>query len=120
MGNFPSEHGRLRWIPLAAIALLLLAAPTIAWAGSLGDAKAKGWVGEQADGFVGIVDPGAPADVKALVASVNERRAEGYRDIAKENGTSLAAVAALAGERNIGATQAGHFVKRAGKGWEKK
>lgn len=121
MGNLRrSERSRLRRVALAVVALLVLAVPTAAWAGSLGDAKAKGWVGEQADGYVGIVDASAPADVAALVKAVNGKRKQGYADIAKQNGTSLAAVAARAGERNIEKTQAGHFVKRSGAGWAKK
>jgi hypothetical protein len=120
MSNSRSERSRLRWVSLAAVALLLLSAPTSAWAGGLGDAKAKGWVGEQADGYIGIVDSGAPADVKTLVKTINGKRKQGYADIAKENGTSLAAVAARAGERNIAKTKPGHFVKRSGGGWEKK
>jgi hypothetical protein len=120
MRNSRSERSRRRWISLAALALLLLSTPTIAWAGGLGDAKAKGWVGEQADGYVGIVDSGAPGDVKALVKSVNGKRKQGYAAIAKENGTSLESVAARAGERNIAKTKSGHFVKPSGGGWKKK
>ena len=116
----PRERCRLHWLALATITALLFVAPTTAWAGSLGDAKAAGWIGEQADGMVGIVDSSAPDSAKALVQSVNAKRREGYASIAKKNGTSITAVAALAGDRNIAKTQPGHYVKRSGEGWQKK
>jgi uncharacterized protein YdbL (DUF1318 family) len=120
MKNSVREHRRLHWLSLAAIAALLFIAPPAAWADGLGDAKAAGWVGEQADGMLGIVDSSAPASAKALVESVNAKRREGYASIAKKNGTSPSAVAARAGDRNISKTQAGHYVKRSGEGWKKK
>jgi len=109
-----------RRLALAAIAALLFAAPPTAWADSLGDAKAAGWIGEQADGMLGIVDSGAPADAKALVQSVNAKRREGYAAIAKKNGTSPDAVAARAGARNIAKTRPGHYIRPSGGGWTKK
>jgi uncharacterized protein YdbL (DUF1318 family) len=120
MKNFPRERRRLHWLSLAAIVALLFVAPPAAWADGLGDAKAAGWVGEQADGMLGIVNSSAPASAKALVDSVNAKRREGYASIAKKNGTSPASVAARAGDRNIGKTRAGHYVKRSGEGWQKK
>ena len=120
MKNSPRERCRLHWLALAAIAALLFVAPSAVWAGSLSDAKAAGWVGEQADGLLGIVDSSAPESAKALVKSVNAKRREGYASIAKKNGTSITAVAALAGDRNIAKTQPGHYVKRSGEGWQKK
>lgn len=116
----PRERHRRHWLWLAVTASLLFVAPPAAWADGLGDAKAAGFVGEQADGMLGIVDGSAPASVKSLVESVNAKRWEGYASIAKKNGTSPVAVAALAGERNIDKTQAGHYVKRSGEGWQKK
>ena len=120
MKNFVREQRRLHWLSLAAIAALLFVIPSAAWADGLGDAKAAGWVGEQADGMLGIVDSSAPASVKALVQSVNSKRIDGYAEIAKKNGTSPAAVAALAGQRNIDRTQTGHYIKPSGGGWQKK
>jgi len=120
MKYFPHERSRIHWLSLAAIAVLLFIAPATAWADGLGEAKAAGWVGEQADGMLGIVDSSAPASAKALIESVNAKRREGYASIAKKNGTSITAVAALAGDRNIAKTQPGHYVKRSGEGWQKK
>jgi len=120
MKTIPSRQRRLHWLSLAAIAALLFIAPSTAWADSLGEAKAAGWVGEQADGMLGIANSSAPASAKSLVQSVNAKRRDGYASIAKKNGTSTAAVAARAGDRNISKTQAGHYVKRSGEGWTKK
>lgn len=93
--------------PLAA--LLLLAAPPVV-AGTLEDAKSAGWVGERADGMLGIVRSDAPGDVRALVARVNEGRAEEYQRIARANGVSVDAVAALAGEKLIDRAAPGEYV----------
>lgn len=88
---------------------LLLAAPALAV--DLDTAKASGLVGEQLDGYVGLVNVGAPAEVKALVDDVNQKRREHYADIARRNGTEPRAVAALAGAKLVEKTPAGQWVK---------
>jgi uncharacterized protein YdbL (DUF1318 family) len=120
MKKIARKHHRLHWLSLAAIATLFFIAPQLAWADGLAEAKAAGWVGEQADGMLGIVDSSAPASAESLVVSVNAKRRDGYASIAQKNGTSVAAIAARAGERNIAKTQAGHYVMRSGEGWTKK
>ena len=55
-----------RWLaPVSALVLALAAAPVLA--ADLDGAKAAGQVGERVDGYLGLVDANAPADVKALV-----------------------------------------------------
>jgi uncharacterized protein YdbL (DUF1318 family) len=103
----------------AAVALVLLIAPA-AQAADLDSAKAAGQIGEQRDGLLGLVKADAPADVKALVASVNAKRKEAYAKIAKKNGTTPAAVAALAGEKAIAKTAPGHYIQNASGAWVKK
>lgn len=82
----------------------------IASALTLEEAKAQGFVGERPDGFVGIVDPKAPAAVRALVEEVNAKRRTAYQEIAHKNGVPFEAVAALAGKKLIEKTPPGQWV----------
>lgn len=109
-------------VPLLALVLalggLLLAAP--AQAGALDDAKDAGWVGERRDGFVGLVRRDAPDDVKALVEEINRKRRATYERIAERRGTTVVAVAALAGEKLIREAPDGHFVQDPEGDWVRK
>ena len=114
------ERRDLRAVALAfAAALALLIAPA-AHAISLDDAKAAGYVGERTDGLLGLVRSDAPADIKQLVQSVNAKRKQSYANIAKKNGTTVAAVASLAGEKAIARTKPGNFIQDASGRWVKK
>jgi uncharacterized protein YdbL (DUF1318 family) len=99
-----------------AAAFALLIAPA-AHADALDAAKSAGFVGERRDGLLGLVKSDAPADVKALVQSVNAKRKDKYAAIAKKNGTTVAAVAALAGEKAIAKTNPGNYVQNAAGEW---
>lgn len=101
---------RLALVPaLAALAFGLALAPPAA-ALDLDGAKAQGLIGEQTDGYVGAVAADAAADVKQLVAQVNAKRRAAYEDIARRNGTAVAAVAALAGQKLIDRAPAGAWI----------
>jgi uncharacterized protein YdbL (DUF1318 family) len=104
----------------AAAALLLLSLAPSAWAESLDAAKAAGQVGERPDGYVGVVDANAPPDVRQMVESVNAKRRAEYARIAKQNGTPVDAVAALAGQKLIERTPPGQYVMGVDVRWVKK
>ncbi|MDA1371508.1 MAG: YdbL family protein [Proteobacteria bacterium] len=104
----------------AAIVLLMALLVPTAYAVTLQEAKAAGLVGEQMNGYVGMVVANAEADVVALVQDVNNQRRERYREIAQQNGISLEAVAALAYERAVEATQAGHYIQDQSGRWVRK
>jgi hypothetical protein len=89
-----------------------------AGAADLGSAKAAGYVGEQPNGYLGVV-PGAPGDVPSLVNSINAQRRAAYQNIAQSNGTSLAAVEQLAGQKAIAKTPAGQYILSGGR-WVRK
>ncbi len=110
----------LRFAAVLVAVLLVVAHAPAARADALDDARASGLVGERADGYVGLVDPDAPAVVKQLVADVNRRRAHQYETIAKKNGTNATAVAALAGAKLVDRAPAGQFVMDASGNWKKK
>lgn len=87
---------------------------------TLQEAKAEGLVGEQTDGYVGLVVNNAPADVQALVRDVNDERRQRYQEIARENGISVEQVTAVAYERAVQATQSGHYIQNASGRWVQK
>jgi uncharacterized protein YdbL (DUF1318 family) len=112
---------RDNWTSRAISALLIsIVALSVAAAGSLTQYKADGLIGEQANGYIGIVSQNAPAEVKKLVAEVNARRKAGYQDIAKKQGTRLEDVEKVGGNKAIEKTLKGNYIRDAGGRWRKK
>lgn len=108
-------------VRIAAIGLLLLglgAGP--AFAGALEDAKAAGQVGERIDGYLGVVDSGAPGSVKSMVNQINAEREAKYAEIAKKQGAPVAAVAQIAGKKLIERAGSGEYVMGADGKWQQK
>jgi uncharacterized protein YdbL (DUF1318 family) len=105
----------------ALLALALVAVPSgFALADQLGAAKKAGTVGERPDGYLGVVDKSAGPEVKALVEKINGKRREKYRGIAEKRGTSVKAVAALAGEKLVKNASAGEYVMTGAGKWVRK
>jgi len=100
--------------------ILLFLGAQAANAATLDDAKAAGQIGESVDGYVHLVDPNAPADVKALVTDVNNQRKEKYAGIAVTRGASVEDVAALAGAKLVERAPAGQYVMDSSGAWRKK
>ena len=98
--------------PLLALALAL---PVLAL--DLGDAKARGLVGETASGYLAAVK--SSPEIEALVRDINAQRKAHYQKIANQHQVGLAAVEARAGQKAIDKTPAGQFVDTGG-GWQKK
>ena len=72
-------------------------------AANLGQAKSQGWVCEQNNGYLKVAKPNAPADVKALVNSINGKRRSEYARIAGKNKVSPDQVGQLTAQKVIGA-----------------
>jgi uncharacterized protein YdbL (DUF1318 family) len=85
----------------------------------LSDAKRAGHLGEQADGYVGVV-PGAPPSARALADRTNGERAAHYGEIAAKTGTSPAAVAATAGQKRIARASPGEWIRDANGKWQQR
>jgi hypothetical protein len=100
------------------ITLGLFALPVAAQ--SLDAAKADGQIGERIDGYVGVVDASAPGDIKRLVDEVNAGREAKYAEIAAERGTSVQAVAQIAGQKLIERAARGEYVMGADGRWRQK
>ncbi len=89
-------------------------------ASSLQTAKSQGWIGEQRNGYIGLVTPGVSDDVKKLVSEVNNKRRAIYTKLAGKQKISLGQVEALAGARNIKKTASGQYVQNEDGNWVKK
>lgn len=110
------------WMKQVFAALLIsMMSVTVAVAESpLTQPKADGLIGEQADGYLGLVTQNAPADIKKLVNEVNAKRKAGYEEIAAKQGTSLTAVEKVGGNTAIEKTLPGNYVRDANGVWHKK
>jgi uncharacterized protein len=91
-----------------------------AQAGPLEDAKAAGLVGERIDGYLGVVDSGAPANVRSLVDQINAERRARYAEIAQKQGAPVEAVAQIAGTKLIERAGPGEYVMGASGQWQRK
>lgn len=91
-----------------------------AFAMDLQQAKSAGWVGEQVDGYIGLVRGDAPPEVRQLVNSINDQRRQHYRRIAGEQGIEVKQVELLAAEKAIEKTPPGQHVQNTSGSWLRK
>jgi uncharacterized protein YdbL (DUF1318 family) len=110
-------------IAIAAAALMLAGTPALAQGAAekatVDAAKAAGTVGEQGDGFLGIVTT-ADAAVTAAVTAINAGRAQVYADTGAKSGAGREAAGQAVGTQLIARTPAGQFVKPLGGAWTRK
>ncbi len=103
----------------AAAIVLFLAGPAAACPAAVEDACRAGLVGEQADGYLGVLG-NAPPDVAALVQSINSQRRAEYERIAQNQGVSSKDVGALQGPKQFDRLQSGQYYRDASGNWVKK
>lgn len=103
---------------------LLLTLSSYAWSMDLSTAMSKlstvknqGLVGEQQDGYLGVVKN--QNDAQSVVQLINQARNEQYQKMAKTHNVNLSEIEALAGKKAIEKTSSGHYIKIDGK-WMKK
>lgn len=114
----PTPRARTQRTLLVSLLLVALGCFSLpAFADELDDARDRGLVGEQLDGYLGVVPSNPPASVKKLASRINAARLEKYRGIADKRGTSVEAVAALAGRKLIERARPGTYVQAKGGGW---
>lgn len=107
----------------SAVAALVLAA-TVSGAQAASPmieaAKAKCVVGEQADGYLGVVDAmAASEEIKREVRAVNQQRKAAYANLAAKNGVTIEDAAALTGKRLVENASAGQCVRTPDGTWAK-
>lgn len=93
---------------------------TAANAMGLGEAKSSGLIGERSDGYLGIVDGNASAEVRQLVDSINSKRRAEYRRIASQNDISVNDVARMTAQKLAGRVAPGHYYQTAGGQWRRR
>lgn len=106
-----------------AAAAALGASPALALAASaaIEQAKAACVVGEQADGYLGVVDASkADAALQREVASINQQRKAAYAQLASRSGVTIEIAAALTAEKLIAQAPPGHCVRDGDGAWLKK
>lgn len=110
------------WITKVFFALLIstLMMSVAVAASPLTQPKADGFIGEQANGYIGLVRQDVPAEIKELVNDTNARRKAGYQKIAAKQGTSLAEVEKVGGNTAIEKTRSGDYIRDASGVWRKK
>ncbi len=110
--NFSTRIAHAMFIVLTLCASLVFAA-------DMDTAKENGAIGERLDGYLGLVNTSAAADVVELVKSINQKRKVQYQRIAQTNDLSLEQVQTLAGTKTIKKTSPGNWIQTS-EGWQKK
>jgi len=112
---------RNKWIKNLFLMLIIsILTTSIALASPLTQPKADGLIGEQANGYIGLVQQNVPADIRKLVDEANAKRREGYQEIAAKQGVSLESVELVGGNTAIEKTLPGNYVRDASGVWRKK
>jgi hypothetical protein len=118
--TFRSTQKRLL---IAATAIALTGVAAVAYAQSrdpaYAAARAAGQVGEQPDGYLGVVGGGS-AELRALVADINIRRKAAYTQSAQSSGATVEQFAFTSGCNLIAQTKAGEMYKTPTGAWEKR
>ncbi|WP_372870412.1 YdbL family protein [Shewanella sp.] len=89
-----------------------------AFAMDLQEAKSQGYLGEQQNGYLGLVTDNAEA--RAVMEEVNAKRRAHYEKIAAKNKIATADVAKMAAEKAMKAADKGHFIQDESGKWIKK
>ena len=91
------------------IAAFSLFFSSVVFALDLDEAKQNGLVGEQINGYLGVVVE--QNDVTALIEEINAKRKAKYMELAEKNNITLQQVEKLAANKAYSKTEAGHFIQ---------
>ena len=109
-----------RLLSILAAALLVFAPAAHAASPAIEQAKAQGVIGERADGYLGFVQERVDSSLVAEVEENNIQRRNLYTQTAQQQGVSVEAVAAIAGQQQIDRTPPGQWYKDASNNWVQK
>jgi|CEGF01.1.fsa_nt_gi uncharacterized protein YdbL (DUF1318 family) len=107
-------YKRVIWI------MVLLLASLPAWALSLEQAKTQGLIGEQLNGYVGIVTASPSAELHSLVTDINQQRRALYQQSAQEASVTLEVFEIRAGQRLQGRAKTGEYLQDQNGQWRRK
>ena len=119
MKKLQTKAGRLFTV-LPIYLLIMSLGISLAVAGALDQPKADGLIGEQANGYLGLVRQDVPPDIKALVRDVNAKRKSRYQSIAQKQAVPLSEVEKVGGTTAIDRTLSGNYIKDSSGRWRKK
>ena len=102
------------------VCALLFAGAQTAMADPLDAPRAAGLVGERYDGYAQIRDSNAPADVAALVRSINRQRKDYYDQIAKKENVSSSEVGKLYANKIFQSAPRGYWFMDQSGAWKRK
>lgn len=89
-----------------------------AWAIDIREAKDQLLVGEAITGYVAAVHPPATAEVRALIAEVNNKRKSHFEETARKTGATVAQVAYRFYELAVQKTAPGHYYQDSNGNWK--
>lgn len=97
----------------AVLLALLASAPVFALSlneamSALPAAKSDGQLGEQPDGYLGVVS--ASRNAAEIAKQINQARREEYQRLAEENSIQLRDVESIAGKKALERTSAGQYI----------
>lgn len=113
----------MRWkFALTAALVACISLPALAMSlneamSSLSGAKDSGLVGEQPNGYLGVIQPGVRA--QEIADLINQARRAEYQKVAQQNGIGLGDVEAIAGQKALERTPGGQYIQVNGK-WVRK
>jgi uncharacterized protein YdbL (DUF1318 family) len=107
---------------IVALGAIAFSATAAAASPAVDAAKAKCVIGEQYDGYLGVIDAaGVDEALRREVRSINLQRKGVYADLATRNGVTVEVAASLTAERLMNSAPSGHCVlPGAGQNWVKK
>ena len=109
------------WMLAAAGALVLSSAVAGAASPAIEDAKANCIVGEQSDGYLGIVDASkADEALRREVRANNQQRKTIYAEFAAKNGLTVETAAAIFAEQQVNGAPSGQCVRDPNGTWMRK
>ena len=95
--------------------------PVLAASALVENAKDNCIVGEQADGYLGVVDgASASAELQREIRDINQQRKAVYANLAKRNGVTIEVAAALTAEKLMNQATSGQCVQSSSGEWIKR
>ena len=101
-----------------AVAILATSAPAQEPT-AIANARRAGLIGERYDGYIGVVSPGIPAQLRSQVAAINIRRRALYSDLAARKGVSPEEVGITAACSLLRRISVGEFYLPGQGGWRR-
>ena len=114
------KYYKLTTIFFLVLIISLMTTSVAVAASPLTKPKTDGLIGEQANGYIGLVAQNVPADVRKLVDEANANRRAGYKKIAAGEGANLEDVERVGGNTAMNRTLSGNYIRDDSGTWRKK